>query len=222
MNKRWQNFEKKWKKISKRERALIMGTILVFIGAMSFVFMLEPSVKTINTVPSKISALEKQIKAQEQILATLKMQTAIDPNKEVLATIDRLEKAIKDQKSDLKEASASLVSPDQMLAMMESVLTKEKGVSLLRVRNLPKEELELKSDKKEKHKAAVTALLYVHPLEVELKGTYQGLFDYINKLEGLDGVFFWDVLEYNVDEHPYAHIRLKVHTLSYDEGWLGV
>ena len=43
----------------------------------------------------------------------------------------------------------------------------------------------------------------------------------IQKIEQLEGVFFWDTLTYKVDQYPTAKVKIRVHTLSSEARWLG-
>ena len=65
------------------------------------------------------------------------------------------------------------------------------------------------------------AVIYVHPFQLQLKGSYQALYNYLQRIEQLHQGFFWDQLELNAEKYPEATIRVRVHTLSTEESWLG-
>ena len=41
-------------------------------------------------------------------------------------------------------------------------------------------------------------------------------------LEGLDWRFYWDEIEFDAAADGAPTYRLRIHTLSLDEGWIGV
>ena len=45
---------------------------------------------------------------------------------------------------------------------------------------------------------------------------------YLQALEALPWRFFWDSVDYQVIAYPQSTVRLKLHTLSLSEDWIGV
>jgi len=59
-------------------------------------------------------------------------------------------------------------------------------------------------------------------VELEVSAGYFQLLDLLQRLEALPWRFYWDRLEYRRSDYPRGHIRLRVHTLTAEEGLLGV
>lgn len=225
MNKRWQEWDSKWNELTARERIMLLVVGLVAPLALIFVFLIEPAMIVLQKVPSKIEAMQTSIDAQDRVLQLLKSQEPKDPNVEARAELKRLRTQLSDANQDIKRAATNLVSPDQMLTLLRSVLANEQGIALVSAKSLPVVAKQL-NDKpvdadKDTKSVGPEAVIFIHPFELELEGTYQGLYNYLQKIEQLDGVFFWDTLEYKVDEYPSAKVKIKVHTLSSEAGWLG-
>ena len=225
MNKRWQEWDSKWEQLSLRERVLLLLVMAVLPLVLIFIFLVEPAIKVLQKVPAEIEVLESSVQSQKGVLEMLQGQEAKDPNIKARQELKLLRQRLLEDKAAIKRAATQLVGADDMLKTLRTVLTAEKGVALISARNLPIEERQLGQPKSEESDAdasrAASAVLYVHPVELILEGSYQGLYNYLLKLEGLDDQFFWDVLQYDVEEYPQARIRLQVHTLSSDAGWLG-
>jgi len=225
MNKRWQEWDSKWSELTARERVMLLLVGLIAPLALIFVFLIEPAMIVLQKVPSKIETMQTSIDAQDRVLQLLKSQEPKDPNVEARAELKRLRTELSDANKDIKRAATNLVSPDQMLTLLRSVLANEQGIALVSAKSLPvvAKQLNEKPVDTEKDSKPVgpQAVIFIHPFELELEGTYQGLYDYLQKIEQLDGVFFWDTLEYKVDEHPAAKVKIRVHTLSSEAGWLG-
>ena len=225
MSKRFQNWSAKWQGFSPRERILLLFTAVVAPVVLIFIFLLEPALITLQKTPAKIESLQTEINSQQRVLDLLRGQQAKDPNVAARAELKKLRTQLSDVNNEIRRAATNLVTPDQMLSMLHSVLADDQGIKLVSAKSLGVEPMQLGEPVDEEGTEATVetaqAVVYVHPFELQLAGTYQGLYNYLQKIEQLEGVFFWDLLEYEVDSHPEAVIRIKVHTLSSEEGWLG-
>ncbi|MAY41528.1 MULTISPECIES: hypothetical protein [unclassified Neptuniibacter] len=205
----------KWITLTIRERILILATIVILPLVVIYISLIEPALLSMKDIPSQKAVLETSINSQQQVLKLLKNRDVIDPNIAARKELKRLRSELSTQNEDIRRAATNLVSPDQMLVMLRDVLNNGTAISLVSARSLDVETMEL-GDPQEN-----SAKIYVHPFEVVLEGSYQGLYDYLNRIEQLEGVFFWDTLDYTVGEYPTAEIKIKVHTLSSVAGWLG-
>lgn len=217
----------KWEALSSRERVLVLFTITIAPLALIYIWLIEPALISIKKVPPQLSVLETGIAGQEKVLTLLKGQEAIDPNIAARAELKRLRLELTEKNDEIKRAATNLVSPDQMLLMLKDVLDNGDSVSLLSARSLAVESMQLGQAEENINstentvQAGPVATIFIHPFEIEIEGTFQGVYDYLLRIEQLDGVFFWDSLDYSVEEHPTAKVKIKVHTLSSEAGWLG-
>jgi MSHA biogenesis protein MshJ len=65
-------------------------------------------------------------------------------------------------------------------------------------------------------------MLYQHNLKIEFMGDYLSTYQYLRFLEEISASFFWDRLRIEQLEWPQAIIVLEIHTLSTEEGFIGV
>ena len=117
----------------------------------------------------------------------------------------------------LKSQMGDLIDPANMARVLEAILTRHTDLRLRRLENLPTRPLLAGEDGN-----APEAGVYRHGLEMEFSGSYLSLLAYLKELDALPWNFYWDALELQVDEYPRAVITIRVHTLSLDEGWIGV
>ncbi len=54
-----------------------------------------------------------------------------------------------------------------------------------------------------------------------MRGTYFDVIHYLEQLEKVTG-FSWEQLDYKVVGYPNAEVKIKLHTISLSEGWIGV
>ena len=217
------NVESKWEALSTRERSLVLITAVVVPIVLIYIVLIEPSIMSLKQQQAKLAGLETSIASQNQVLTLLKAKEPVDPNIAAREGLKRLRLELTQANDEIRRAATNLVSPDQMLAMLRDVLKGEQGVALVSARSLAIETLQLGAETQNDGSAssAPSALIYAHPFEVELEGSYQGVYDYLQKIEQLEGVFFWDTLTYKVDQYPTAKVKIKVHTLSSEARWLG-
>lgn len=232
--KGWSKVDKAWNNLSRRERVLIVITASVLPLMLMFVMVLEPVLDRLQGVDGKIESLERSLASQERLLRILQDAEIPDPDVKANKKLQALELRFEALSSDVDRFAQNLVGPEQMLGLLHSVLGAEKGLKILSASSLPVEPLVLsaetveadsrKSAKKKtvaREKALQDAVIYIHPFELRLEGSYTALYRYLKKMEQLHQGFFWDILEYQSGTYPNAQIRLRVHTLSTEGNWLG-
>ncbi|WP_067863257.1 type II secretion system protein GspM [Neptuniibacter marinus] len=213
----------KWDALSSRERWLVIISAVVIPVVLIYIALIEPSIISLQHQHAKSTDLKIEMASKKQVLDLLRAKEPVDPNIAVREELKRLRLELTNANADIRRAATNLVSPDQMLSMLKDVLKNEQGVSLLSAKSLAVETLELGGNNTNTKSGSSTpsAVIYAHPFEIELQGNYQGIYDYLQKIEQLDGVFFWDTLNYAVDEYPAAKVKIRVHTLSSEARWLG-
>jgi len=216
----------------KRER------ILLLLTALAVVFMLWNLILA-NPMEAKRVKLQDELKAQMTERQSLTLQitnlslaAATGPEAQRQQQITQLQRMLTELDKTLAEQSQALIPASQLPAALEAVLTQLKGMELVSIATQPVEELALQvpstldsatakpaTDKvTEQQRAGV----YKHVVLVTLKGSYFDLLGLLQQLENLPWRFYWEALDYTVDQYPRAQVELKVYTLSAEEGLLGV
>jgi len=227
MKAHWENLEQRWLGFSMRERGLLLATAIILPLLGIYVSFLEPDLIKLQKVQKEIKNAQRSNADQELILHTLESKGVPDPNSQVRKELDALQQRLLRVNHEVSVLSRDLVSPEEMLGLLNSVLDTRQGLRVLSAKSLEVEllTLDLKAADeqpiKETAPAAAPSQVYLHPFEMELEGSYKQLYRYLQRLEALHQGFFWDELEFVIEEHPVAKVRLKVYTLSTDERWLG-
>jgi MSHA biogenesis protein MshJ len=222
--------------LSLRERAM------VFIGIIAVVFTLWDSLlmapleleqkKMISNLNKKNA---ERIALVSQVQNTTK-QSQVDPNAENVAKLKSLRSKLIDVQADLESSTDSLVSPKDMPKILETVLHKTGGLTLLNLRSLgvtslvDKEKTQIvnadgqspEDDSESRLSADNIENAYKHGLRIEFSGEYLTTLDYLRSLEELEWGFFWENFELNVNEYPESKIAIEIFTLSLNEEWIGV
>ena len=142
---------------------------------------------------------------------------------EMLAELDQARNAI-------LQATSNLVAPGKMPELLRSVLSRVNGLQLIKLEGLGKTPLiETTADEDGKAGPEVTAgedadsfdMAYKHGMKIVFEGDYFTTLDYIRKLETLEWRFFWDSIEFSVENYPRTISSVTLYTLSIDENWIG-
>ncbi|NOZ53973.1 MAG: hypothetical protein GXP08_12740 [Gammaproteobacteria bacterium] len=67
-----------------------------------------------------------------------------------------------------------------------------------------------------------SAGIFRHGIEIEFYGDFKSTLSYLQAVEALPWRFYWDEVNYSVEEYPRALVKVTLYTLSLDRGWLGV
>ena len=227
-----------------RERAIILFGILAVLYTLWDSFLMQPLQNQ-----QKVTKAELQQKQATQVALNAQVQKIIednkkDPNKELEKKLQELKAELNTTNSDIKVSTAHLVSPKNMAKILQTILDKTNGLTLVQAKGLGATTL-LQNDKKiqddnkkdsvgksGKNEQATEQTsepppedmgnAYKHGLRIEFEGDYMTTLRYLHELESLDWKFFWDSIELKVEEYPRARVAIQVFTLSLDKNWIDV
>lgn len=225
MKQRLQQLAEKFNALQQRERVLVLVASVVIIVLMFFNLIIDPVQQQINQTNKQVNDLQSQTAQLEKQIQTLQASQQLDPNQEEKRKLTLLETQLKQINDRLKEKMRGLIEPAQMAKVLEAVLTQSTDLKLERIQSLgakpllPKTEPQATAqDEQEQQDLGI----YRHGMEVEFSGSYLSTLKYLQALEALSWDFYWDGLTLTVEKYPMSRIVIKVHTLSFHEGWIGV
>ncbi|UZJ45929.1 type II secretion system protein M [Marinimicrobium sp. C6131] len=218
----WQRWSERVEAYSLRERVLLLLCVIaVLIGLWQWLVAL-PEERQREQIEQQRTAVANDRGAQQAQLAALMSTEADSRPAQELA---QLQRTLDELDESLASLSQGLVSADQLPQILQEVLISTTELRLRRVRTLPVEELPLSgtTGEAENAESAHTATgVFRHSVELEVSGDFFEVLSFLRRLEGLPWRFYWDRLDYEVADYPVGDIRLRVYTLSAEEGLLGV
>ncbi len=220
----------------KERIGVLLAISVVIYGLWDFAFM-QPMLEKEALLNSSLDQKNQQIMTLSEQVQNL---IDSDKNQQYEKNRQRLESIIQqlelaDQK--LVEITSSLISPDQMAKVLETLLAESNSLTIRRLEGLgatPFPEREQLSETETDKVSAVGDQLgneevimkmptaWRHGLRVEFSGSYLDTLRYLESLEALNWKFYWDSVELEVDEYPNVNTAIRVYTLSLDEGWIDV
>lgn len=208
--------------LSLRERVLLLGALLVAAYSLWDMFLMQPLHADRQQLTERLQTLSRQLTVVEQETQALLQRPARDPAIEQHQRVARLQGDIRDLDLQLRDITATLIEPTQMVRIFEDLLVRRGGLTLIRVQSLAPEPFLEPSDGAAAAPDPLQSQVYRHRLELEFRGSYLAALDYLRAVEALPWELFWDSLVLEVVDYPETQITITVHTLSLREGWIGV
>jgi MSHA biogenesis protein MshJ len=222
--------------LSFRERGIVLLGIVAVIYFVSDLLVLEP----LSTQQQRLLA---ELKLNNAELVTLSIQMEelvrerrIDPNTANKKKLQQLDQELTRLDEELQLTTAHLVPPKEMTKLLEMVLRRTEGLRLRKLTSLGTTALIANEEDKgsgptQSHPAdnrshagrdEAVSTAYRHGLRIEFSGDFPGTLNYLRKLEELEWKFYWDKIEFEVNEYPDSVGTISVFTISTDAQWIGV
>lgn len=205
--------------LSLRERAILM------LGAFMVLFLLWDRMLMADitrrgaAVNAEITTTRTDIGRLNTAIANVAHARGDDPDAVLRAQIDAARRDIARIDNALAERAGQVIPPGEMADVLQEILQHQQRLKLVSMTSLPPEAL-LTAD--EEREAGLNGSIYRHGLEFEIEGRYLDVLGYLRELESLQWQFSWDALELESIEYPVNRVRIRVHSLNLEEGWLGV
>ncbi|MFO8025161.1 hypothetical protein [Thiohalophilus sp.] len=220
MKQTLQQWAERFDALTLRERLILGVGALLVIGIvwLEFIYLVQTGEN--ESLGNRIQTADSQIAALEQQIAAMNSESGRDPDQANRRRQEKLQEQLSEVDARLQEKTASLISPAQMAQVLEAVLTQKTDLKLIAVRNLPIQPLlELSADGEGDYPDSG---VYRHGMQIEFSGSYLSTLEYLKALQELKWDFYWDSLQLQVKSYPVSSVTITVHTLSLEEGWIGV
>lgn len=213
--------------ISSREKKIILYTLVSALILMGYVAVIEPLAISSFELLEKENKVTEATQTLKRKIEETKNKEFVDPNAELREKLDRLRQKSLQHQDKINLLTQALVEPRQMVRLLENVLTEDKKLKLISLRNLP--EVALSIDGKHLSEIKTTeaneppeALIYKHAFEIELEATYSSALAYLKRLDDLQWQLFWQDLRYETTTYPKGVLKIRIYTLSMSQEVLGV
>jgi MSHA biogenesis protein MshJ len=230
--KRWQHWSGLFNARSLRERVLIAAASVAVVVLLLDSVLLNPLAVQQKRLSAQLSEARTAIKTGEMLIAANNGQA--DPDEVKRRYRDELRKQIAEMDSRLQGLQKQLVPPDQVVKLLEGVLMKERGLTLVSLRKLPVQRYQTSGAQAKPAGPAAQPVpgrdaagaadrsIFQHSFEVSVEGSYGELYGYLTRLEALPWQLFWGKVTLDAGAHPKLRLTLTLHTLSLNKAWLVV
>ncbi|MEA3362032.1 MAG: type II secretion system protein GspM [Thermodesulfobacteriota bacterium] len=202
----------------QRERVvLLVCAVVVLIFLVNFL-ALQPFFEQRVAAQKEVVELKASLAELNAQEAAIKSRKESDPDQENRLRLEVLKGESRKLQQQLRANIVNLVSPQEMQELLKDLLTQQKQLQLISLKNLAPELLKLDQKAGED---IVTPTLYRHRLWMEFSGDYLTMLQYLRQLEQLPRAVVWEEVEIETQKYPETRVRLQVYTLSLTEGWIG-
>ncbi|NOI59332.1 type II secretion system protein GspM [Vibrio coralliilyticus] len=215
MQQLWLQLNDKFQTLSLREKWLLTLCGLVVLSVMLLIWLIEPTVKTNHALSGQLSSTKQTVQRLEGdiLLATAKLNK--DPNQNIDLEFKKLLTESQQLSEQLAQIIENLISPSQMARLLEDVLAGTKGLKLVSLESMTAEPITGGADNQTR------TGYYLHPVRLELTGSYFSILTYLNTLESLPVNYYWRSFSYTVEAYPTARLVLEVYTLGTRQEFIG-
>ncbi|MCC2525107.1 type II secretion system protein GspM [Vibrio coralliilyticus] len=215
MQQLWLQLNDKFQTLSLREKWLLTLCGLVVLSVMLLIWLIEPTVKANHALSGQLSSTKQTVQRLEGdiLLATAKLNK--DPNQNIDLEFKKLLTESQQLSEQLAQIIENLISPSQMARLLEDVLAGTKGLKLVSLESMTAEPITGGAD------SQTRTGYYLHPVRLELTGSYFSILTYLNTLESLPVNYYWRSFSYTVETYPTARLVLEVYTLGTRQEFIG-
>lgn len=228
---RWQEWSKRFGALQQREKTLVIAALAVAILFGGYSLWIEPGMLQADRLKKTLAQQQaEQTQLQEQVAALAARNG--DPDSANRAALDKLRAEVAATEREIGAFGNTLVPPQRIPALLQTLLARHRGLTLLSLTTLPPQPLiELSAGDKHDKAAAQPAEaaaplpggnLYKHGIEIKLAGGYQDLLAYVAELDASPQRMLRGGMRLVVRQHPVSELTLTIYTLSLDSTWLVV
>ncbi len=209
----------KYDALSIRERVMVFGGVLVVAAALLDVILLQPLAAQQKRATQQLADARNNVRTSDAAIRILENQDAATTNRKYR---EELLRQIAEIDSKMRGLHRNLVPPEQMAKLLEGMLGRSRGLTLVALKKLPVQRFDVPGQPAPPKDAAPAAErgIFQHSFEFSIQGSYADLHDYLVRLEKLPWQMFWGHAKLSADEHPKLTLTLTVHTLSLNKAWL--
>ncbi|MBI5784245.1 MAG: type II secretion system protein M [Rhodocyclales bacterium] len=226
MNALWRKWADRYGSLSRREQLLIGAAILAAVFFLPLTLWVDPPSKRASTLRTQLDTQQKELDALQAQVAGLKAQL-VDPDAANRRALAELQARLTSIDGEIGSLDDKLVPPQKMGKVLQTVLSRHRGLSLVSLRSLAPEPL-LAPPEEKKNAAAKSAVvvrqenIWRHGLEIRISGSYGDLHAYVAELERAPQRLLWGGMALKVTTWPRSELTLTVYTLSRERDWLAV
>jgi MSHA biogenesis protein MshJ len=216
----WQTYMERIDGATLRERALIFAAAALLLIALLNKLVIEPELTTQKRLSREVVERQGQIRDLQTQIQKLALMRQSDPDKVQREKVEDLRRRVADADAKLMEEQRRFAAPNQVGALLEEMLSRNRRLQLVDMRSLPAASLQGEEQKPaasgkpaaekpaaEKPAAEKPAVekpaavkqaagqIYRHGVEITVAGSYLDLLAYLQELEKLPSQLYWGRIE---------------------------
>jgi MSHA biogenesis protein MshJ len=201
--------------LSIRERGLLLLAVFAVIFLLWDFLWLQPLDERRDSVRNQLEQVSDRVSSLTSTIQDMAAERAIDPNLQLRQEKSALEAETDALARRLEQRHGGIATPSEAIGVLAGLLGEQTGVDIITLENLPADPL------RDVDGNPVPGL-FVHRVRVVVESDFQGIRDYLKRIETLPEGVFWESLALRVPGWPTNRIELMLYSLALDDHWLGV
>lgn len=227
MNALFEKLEARWDALAVRERALVFVALLAGVIGTADSLLLRPQDEEAARLEAALAQLGEETLRLSNHSREVAAQIASGEGGPLAREEAQLREQIRWLEGQIEEHLASMIPPGEVTKMLEALLARESELKLQRLASLePRSattgEVQTGEESAQANPPARKPDFFRHGFRLQLEGSYLVTLQYLEAIESLSWDLSWDRMVYEVVDYPRARITIELHTLSDEEGWIGV
>ncbi|MFW5823489.1 MAG: type II secretion system protein GspM [Marinobacter sp.] len=207
-----------------RERGLILLAVVALLLLAGWELWVTPAADRAAAQQVQLQQIRAERADLQAQQAELQQQLKEDPSAELRRTLEARQRRLERLDQQIADTTGQLISPRDMVQMLQKMLATDEKLSLEGVQLLAPEPIyaEEEGADDDNRDEPAEPLLYAHEVDIVVSGGYLDVLKYLERLEALDERLGWVMVEYGASDWPGGSARIRVRTLSLEPAWLGV
>lgn len=197
------------------QRQILLVVISLAVILLSYALYISPIYKELNNTQNKINSINRTTKSIDATKRNIIANAKENPNSKLKQRIEVNVDENNQLANEISKYANKQLDTPRLVQIIKAKLQQEEKMSLVRITSLGSYEL-IPPNFAIKQKNANIPQVLVNPVEVEISGNYQSIYNFLTSLEK-DWSIYWSDLEYIVDNHPKAYAIIKLHTMTIAE-----
>lgn len=137
MKQYWIRISTRIDAMSLRERVILFAAVLAAVVFLSYWMVLSPMFERQETLSENITRQQKTIAQIESQIGDVASKSSLDPDAVNRARLAVLQGEVRQLSSDLRTMQESLVEPERIASLLETILRSNGRLKLVSLRTLP-------------------------------------------------------------------------------------
>lgn len=207
--------------LTLRERALIFFSTLAVLFFVANSLVLTPMFKSNQQYEQLLSTRQAQAQQLEMQMQSALNSGQSDVDAEQNLRLKALRAQLMQHDPAQRGTTRKLIPPTEMVTLVEQILSHNRALQVIHIENLAPESLDASGNGSTPSPNAPATGIYRHGMQIELRGRYVDIVNYLHELETLPWKMYWGRFTLLAEDYPNSRMTLIIYTLSLRPGWMG-
>ncbi|MEY3182525.1 MAG: hypothetical protein RLZ35_510 [Pseudomonadota bacterium] len=207
------HFEEKINARNLRERALILTTFVIVLFMIWRSFIISYLASSTDQIIANKERLNTQITMMQGQIQNLSEAIKNDSMMSLEVRLKSISLKNISLKEQIEQKLSELTNSDEMIDILKNLLSEDAHLKIEKIESVSEEPI---------LKGQSDTLVYKKGVQLTLEGDYFSTIRFLEKMEQEEIKIIWDTLVYEVIDYPLSKVKITLHTMGPEKGWLHV